>query len=194
MPKTSLPLTDFKIRSLKTRDKPYKVSDGHGLYIFVSKTGEKIWRFDYKYETHKTLTIGFYPNVGIQEARNCLQIAKNDLKNGLDPMAKKKAIKTVEASAFTQDSFESIAREFIELHKSSLAPKQHERNIQMAETRLFPILGVRPIKTIKTIDILTILRDVENQGYFSTKKVGKINLFLVDGGLELEGNCRHSFF
>jgi hypothetical protein len=35
----------------------------------------------------------------------------------------------------------------------------------MAENRLFPVLGDRPIKTIKTIDILAILRDIENQGF-----------------------------
>jgi integrase len=91
-------------------------------------------------------------------------------------MAQKKAINITIGSNLSEDSFESIAREFIELHKSSITPRQHRRNIQMAESRLFPILGCRPIKTIKTIDILTILRDIENQGFFEV--VSKIKILV----------------
>ncbi|GEM_PF-6171515 len=41
-------LTDTKIKSLKPKDKAYKVYDGNGLYLFVTTTGAKSWRFDYK--------------------------------------------------------------------------------------------------------------------------------------------------
>ncbi len=37
-------LSDSKIKSLKPKEKPYKVSDGEGLIIEVKPTGRKIFR------------------------------------------------------------------------------------------------------------------------------------------------------
>ncbi|EHN8829880.1 DUF4102 domain-containing protein [Enterobacter bugandensis] len=36
-------LTDTKIRSLKPSDKPFKVSDSHGLYLLVKPGGSRHW-------------------------------------------------------------------------------------------------------------------------------------------------------
>jgi len=38
-------LTDRAIRNLKTTGKAYKTFDGGGLYVHVSPTGGKLWRF-----------------------------------------------------------------------------------------------------------------------------------------------------
>jgi hypothetical protein len=40
-------LTDTKIRSAKPTEKPYKLLDGHGLYLDVRPSGSKIWRYRY---------------------------------------------------------------------------------------------------------------------------------------------------
>jgi hypothetical protein len=32
-------LTDLNLRNLTTRDRPYKVADGNGLFVLVSPTG-----------------------------------------------------------------------------------------------------------------------------------------------------------
>jgi hypothetical protein len=37
-------LTDLKLRNLETRDKPYKVADGNGLFVLVSPSGLRAWR------------------------------------------------------------------------------------------------------------------------------------------------------
>ena len=42
-----MPLSDVQIRSLKPRDRVYKVSDAHSLYIEVHPTGARLWRFKY---------------------------------------------------------------------------------------------------------------------------------------------------
>jgi len=39
-------LTDAKIKSLKAQDKPYKVKDGGGMYVYVAKTGTRSFRYD----------------------------------------------------------------------------------------------------------------------------------------------------
>jgi hypothetical protein len=48
MPRRVLPLTDVQIRNAKPRDKPYSLTDGHGLYIEIMPTGSKLWRMKFR--------------------------------------------------------------------------------------------------------------------------------------------------
>jgi hypothetical protein len=38
-------LTLFSIEKAKPQEKPYKLSDGHGLYLLVKPNRSKLWRF-----------------------------------------------------------------------------------------------------------------------------------------------------
>ncbi|MDO9844710.1 Arm DNA-binding domain-containing protein [Glaesserella parasuis] len=65
-------LTDSKIKSLKSKDKAYKVADRDGLYVVVSPAGTVTFRYDYRINGRReTLTIGKYGKDGISlvEAR-----------------------------------------------------------------------------------------------------------------------------
>ncbi|MGZ8199642.1 MAG: Arm DNA-binding domain-containing protein, partial [Methylosarcina sp.] len=57
-------LSDIQVRRAKAQDKPYKLADEKGLYLFLTPQGGKLWRFDYRYEgKRKTLSFGAYPDV-----------------------------------------------------------------------------------------------------------------------------------
>ena len=59
-----MPLTDTRLRALKPKDKPYKVTDERGLYVEVTPTGSKLWRFRYRIGgAQKKLCIGSYPDI-----------------------------------------------------------------------------------------------------------------------------------
>ena len=63
-------LTDSKLRSLKPREKPYKLSDGGGMYILVNPNGSKWWRLAYRLNgKQQTKSLGVYPAIGLFEAR-----------------------------------------------------------------------------------------------------------------------------
>jgi len=77
-------LSDTKVRSLKPRDKLYKVSDDRGLYLEVTPNGSRLWR--YRYFLHgkdKRIALGAYPVVGLADARR-----KRD--DGVDPVLGRK--------------------------------------------------------------------------------------------------------
>ncbi|TLZ31669.1 MAG: DUF4102 domain-containing protein [Gammaproteobacteria bacterium] len=38
-------LNDTEIKTAKPRQKPYKLADERGLYLLVTKTGARSWRF-----------------------------------------------------------------------------------------------------------------------------------------------------
>ena len=63
-----MPLTDISIRNAKPKDKPYKLTDGRGLYLLVKKTG-KYFRWDYRFGgKRKTYSFGVYPDVKLGHA------------------------------------------------------------------------------------------------------------------------------
>jgi Arm DNA-binding domain len=63
-------LTDAAARNAKPREKPYKLSDGHGLYLQVEPSGSKLWRLKYRFnEREKRLSFGVYPSVTLAQAR-----------------------------------------------------------------------------------------------------------------------------
>src|SRR5450755_5154333 len=82
-------LTDVQIRKAKAADKPYKLTDGGGLHVYVTSAGGKLWRLRYEFERkEKLLSIGPYPTVGVAEARETATTAKRLLRRGRTRLSK----------------------------------------------------------------------------------------------------------
>ena len=60
-------LTDARCKAFRPLpDKDQKVFDGGGLFLFVSKTGSKIWRMAYRFNNKpKTISFGPYPEISL---------------------------------------------------------------------------------------------------------------------------------
>lgn len=85
MPKIVIPLTDTKIKTIKTDSaKVQKLADGNGLFLIITKTGDKSWRFDYSRPYTKkrnSLSFGSYPTVSLADARIRREEARNRAKH-----------------------------------------------------------------------------------------------------------------
>ena len=56
-------LTAVQVRNAKPKEKPYKLADGKGLYLFIFPNGKKSWRYRYRFNHKETLfTIGGHIN------------------------------------------------------------------------------------------------------------------------------------
>lgn len=94
MARVPAPLTDSRIRQARPVDKPVKLADGGGMYLLLRQDGSCYWRLDYRFDgKRKTLALGVYPEVSLDEARKQRSAAKALLAAGLDPGALKKAEK-----------------------------------------------------------------------------------------------------
>ncbi len=159
-------LTDTAIRNAKPKEKPYKLADGGGLHVLVTREGSKLWRLKYRVGgIEKLLSFGKYPQVTLQEAREKALEAKRDLRTGIDPSHAKKAQK---ASASGADTFETIAREWFEKFSPTWSPSHGERIIRRLERDIFPWIGKRPIGEIKAPELLAVLRRIEERGAVET--------------------------
>ncbi|HBC16119.1 MAG TPA: integrase, partial [Erythrobacter sp.] len=109
-----MPLTDTRLRALKPKDKPYKVTDERGLYVEVTPTGSKLWRFRYRIGgAQKKLCIGSYPDISLKQARDAAYEARRAVASGGDPAFEKRKQK-IRAEFLSAQTFEAVAREYIE--------------------------------------------------------------------------------
>ncbi|MFM0019939.1 tyrosine-type recombinase/integrase [Paraburkholderia azotifigens] len=163
-----MPLTDLQIRHARPRDKPYRLTDGAGMYLEVTPTGGKYWRFKYRFAgKEKRLAIGVYPTIGVKEARLRRDDARRLLANGVDPGLERKVQKAarIERAA---NSFEAVAREWFARHSPSWASSHSEKIIARLQNDVFPWLGARPIAEIRPVELLAVLRRVEARGALDT--------------------------
>lgn len=83
-------LTDARIRSAKPAERPFKLSDGGGLYLLVNPSGSRWWRFKYRVDgRERGISMGVYPHVSLKAAREQREEARAILASGIDPSAKR---------------------------------------------------------------------------------------------------------
>ncbi len=59
---------------------------GGGLYLEVTPTGGKLWRYKYRFNgKEKLLAIGKYPDVSLKKAKEKHQKARQQLADNIDP-------------------------------------------------------------------------------------------------------------
>jgi len=165
-------LADTKIRNAKPKAKPYKLTDGQGLYLLVTPGGGKLWRIDYRFEgKRKTLALGSYPEISLLEARSRLLDARKALASGVDPALEKKALKQHEAG---KDTFEAVAREWYEKNLHTWQESHSTTIKQRLEGYVFPWIGKLPAADINAPEVLRVLRRIESRGTLETARRVKI--------------------
>ena len=183
-----MPLTDTKVRSLKPREKAYKVSDFEGLFVLVKPNGSKLWQFKYRlFGKERLLSIGIYPDVSLAQARKVKEGARTMVATGNDPSEAKQ----VEQRARREETgqiFGKIGAAFLEKQrkegKSKATLDKTEYHLRLANRDF----GRRPIAEITAPMILKTLRKVEAKGNYETAhrlraRIGSVFRYAVASGI-----------
>jgi len=163
-----VPLTNTQIQNCKPQGKTVKLFDERGLYLEVTPTGNRWWRFKYQFGgKEKRISLGVFPDVGLKDARDRRDEARKQVAAGIDPseLRKKAKIATVEK---VENTVEVIAREWFAKFSPTWNAVYAERIIHRLETDAFPWLGERPIKDVKPVELLSVLRRIESRGALET--------------------------
>jgi len=152
-------LTVKQIDAAKPKEKPYRISDGNGLYLYIPASGKKVWQLRYQFEgKEKIHTVGKYPEIGPADARNIAFEVKRDLAIGLNPAAKKKQQDKV------PDTFGSIYEEWYK-HKKQVWSEGYAVELQrMFEADILPYIGKMAMDDIEPMTLLKVLRRFEERG------------------------------
>jgi integrase len=167
----TMPLTETKIKSLRPKDKTYKVADERGLCMEVTPSGGKLWRFRYRiHGKAKKLSIGRYPEISLKQAREIAHESRISVANGGDPALEKQKRK-LRGEFLAEHSFKNVAEEYIE--QMMVKDGKAEATIVKANfflKQLVPVIGNRPLAEIEPFEVLTALKRLEAQGKHETAK------------------------
>ncbi len=132
----------------------------------VMPSGNKVWRHRYV-QAGKQIwhTFGAFPVVTLDEARKRLAELKRDLDQGKDPRLAKRLARAAKA-----DTFESIAREWLEKTAAQTAAKTAAQRLARFERHLFTPLGYLPISENRPAIALAAFRKLEANGSLHTAR------------------------
>lgn len=165
-----MPLTDTQVRNLKPREKPFKISDGGRMHLYVTPKGAKRWRMAYDFGgKEKLMSLGPYPAVSLAKARERRAEAKALLADGVDPMAQAKADKE-ERAALHEHTFAIIAAELVsKLRKEGKAETTLKKK-QWLIDKANADFGDMPIRDLKPATVLACVKKVEVLGNYESAK------------------------
>jgi len=152
--------TDTEIRKAKSKDKAYRMSDGGGLYLWLTPAGGKLWRWKYRHNgEEKLMSFGKYPDVSLALARERRNDARKLLAAGTDPMVQRKADKVA-----IENSFRSIASLWLEHWQHGKSPRHVDSTKRRLTANILPSLGARPIAEIEAPELVAMTKAIEQRG------------------------------
>jgi len=166
---TRKPLTHARqAETAKPEDKSYKLNAGDGLFLEVTPAGTKRWRLRYFHaEKEKMLSLGMFPAIGLQEAKEARDAARKLIAHGVDPSAQRKDQKTATRLA-AANSFKAIANEWLDRQTDKAETTQTKGRwlLQFAIAEF----GDRPITEITPPMVLAACRKPEDEGKLETAR------------------------
>ena len=170
-------LTDTQCRTAKPKDKPYKLSDGKGLYLEVKPNGVKAWRYRFELREGEVakesiFAIGDYTiahrdetaeealarrggrHFTLAEARDERSKARALVKQGINPAHNRK-LERIKREQENATTFEAVAKEWLALKDWEDVTKA--RRLNMLARVVFPKIGSLPVKNVTPAHILDVL-------------------------------------
>ncbi|MDQ6367858.1 tyrosine-type recombinase/integrase [Klebsiella pneumoniae] len=154
-------LTDAKIRTLKPSDKPFKVSDSHGLYLLVKPGGSRHWYLKYRISGKESrIALGAYPAISLSDARQQREGIRKMLALNINPVQQRAAER---GSRTPEKVFKNVA---LAWHKSNRKWSQNtaDRLLASLNNHIFPVIGNLPVSELKPRHFIDLLKGIEEKG------------------------------
>jgi integrase len=153
-------LTAVRVRSLKESGLH---GDGGGLYLQISPAGARSWIFRFKVQgKQKTMGLGAYPAVPLEEARRKADALRAERATGVDPLKARREARQQAAQAQRRGiTFQAYADQYIAQREAEWRnPKHRQQWSNTLKMYAFPILGDLPLDAIGVDHVLDVLRPI----------------------------------
>ncbi|HEK0367475.1 integrase [Pseudomonas aeruginosa] len=164
-------LTDLKVRSAKSTDRDWKLSDGGGLFLLVKPTGGKLWRWKYRLQGKENLfAIGGFPQVSLAEARAAREKARALVKKGIHPAHERQQVKQRNLEALEErkrakeSSFAKVAQAYLAEIKPVFALSSYRTKESRIRKYLSPKFDGMPMSDIGVKQIRPLLEECKAHG------------------------------
>jgi integrase len=163
MPKTATPLNDTRIKALKPKAARYRVSDGGGLVLEIMASGSKVWRYRYSLhgERQPMVTIGDYPAIGLQDAREKARKYAEIVAKGVSPIADARKDR---GAVKRFDTLKAFGDEWYTAQVEPMST-EYQRTIKRAlEKDVYPAIGNKSLPDVSPGDVLAICDRIKARG------------------------------
>ncbi len=170
-------LTDTQCRNAKPKEKPFKLTDGQGLYLEVKPNGVKAWRYRFEIfredrRKESVFAIGNYTQAPAGETEEETKVRRNGgrftlaeareerararalVKQGINP-AHHRQLERVKRDQDSATTFEAVAHEWLGLRDWEEVTKT--RRLDMLTRVVFPKIGALPVKQVTPAHVLDVL-------------------------------------
>ncbi|MCN2893715.1 tyrosine-type recombinase/integrase [Escherichia coli] len=154
-------LTSAKTRTLKPSDKPFKVSDSHGLYLRVKPGSSRHWYLKYRISGKESrIALGTYPAISLSDARQQREGIRKMLALNINPVQQRAAVR---GSRTPEKVFKNVA---LAWHKSNRKWSQNtaDRLLASLNNHIFPVIGNLPVSELKPRHFIDLLKGIEEKG------------------------------
>jgi integrase len=154
-------LTHALLLNARPKDKPYKLRDRDSMYLRVSVSGSKVWKFDYRLDGKDcSYTLGQFPDLSISDARQRRNDAAKLVASGIHPKAHEKQ-QQLQTITHSKNTFWAACDEWIDDNRdrwSEYYCGQAERFLSRY-VKDSP-LGKMPVRDIKVAHIYDLLQSI----------------------------------
>ena len=164
-------LTGAKIRSAKSTDRDWKLSDGGGLFLQVEPTGGKLWRGKYRLQDKENLfAIGGFPQVNLAEAGAAREKARALVKQGIHLADVRQQIKRRNLDALEErkrareSSFAKVSKAYLAEIKPVFALSSYRTKESRIRKYLSPKFDGMPMSDIGVKQIRPLLEECKAHG------------------------------
>jgi integrase len=173
MPRLAASLTELQIRKARPKDKPYFLSDGNGLVLWVSPAGLKAWRVRYRLADGSRpapATVGHYPEMSLVDARVKAVEVQRDAKQGKTTAGLRKARQEMDAATdaglaaeaalraeIDHASFRSVSSRWMAEKRLTWATETYRKARLVVDSYLMSKLGDMDMRRLETKDVRPVL-------------------------------------
>jgi integrase len=160
---TATEVNGAKVRLDGGQARAYKMFDQGGLYLHVTETGSKLWRYQFRLSGKQSIaSLGRYPVMSLSDARDAHRKAQKLVDGGVNPTSDRKA--RVEAvKAATAYSFASVANEWLDWFRTG----KSTRHVEVTESRLnrvvLPALGGHAVNEMTAQMLVEFAKSIESE-------------------------------
>lgn len=161
-------LTNSQLKTLKSKEKLYRVTDYDGLSIEVPTKGKLRWRFRYRFNNKAMQkSFGTYPEVSLKDARVLRDDVRALIAKDVDPFPSKVIEETKD-----EKTFKEWSEYYLDKVKDDVTETHLVRTLKGFKADVYPFIGDMPMNEIKAKNIIQVVNTMAERGAKeSAKKV-----------------------
>lgn len=169
-----------------------KLFDGAGLFITKTPKGTTVWRLRYRLgRADRIYSIGRYPEISIEAARAERDIARAQIRAGIDPVDARR-VRREKATAVADATFKTVAESWFEKHRHEWSDIHFRKSREAFERDVYPSIGRLPVDQVTSPIIARVLEQILARGSHDTATKVHQHLTRVFRLAKVRGMCHEN--